>query len=428
MGWTHSPDSSMPSTGVGCSFAGFGCQTRSVDDNQRVELLEVAIVGAGPYGLSVAAHLAARIRPVRVFGGPMRTWRTMMPPGMLLRSHWEETRLSTPGDRGTLQCWADAVGGERIEPVPLQTFLRYSDWFREQFVPDVDESNVELVERAANGTFRLHTAAGDEVDAKHVVVAVGVTPFPRRLPQLAELEASGRVSLAIEHQEFDRFAGQRVLVVGGGQNGLESAALAHAAGAESVELVVRSEVRWFKQREHWEGRGWLHERLFRIAYPIVGFGPPPINRLVLHPDLFSALPIRVRERLNTRLLRPGGSPWVRDQVVGRIPVTVGETVLHANEQGGEVVVTLSDGTERAVDHLIVCVGFRFDLAGLSWLDPALRAGIATDDGWPALDRAFRSQSVSGLSFVGYAAERRFGPLSRFVAGTTFTAVRAAGVL
>jgi hypothetical protein len=352
----------------------------------------------------------------------------MMPPGMLLRSHWKETRLSTPGDRGTLQCWADAVGGERIEPVPLQTFLRYSDWFRHKFVPDVDESNVRLVERASNGTFRLHTSAGDEVDAKHVVSAVGVTPFPRRLSQLTGLEASGRVSLAIEHQEFGRFAGRRVLVVGGGQNGLESAALAHAAGAESVELVVRSEVRWFRQREHWEDRGWLHERLFRIAYPIVGFGPPPINRFVLHPDLFSTLPIGVRERLNTRLMRPGGSPWVRDQVVGHIPVTVGETVLRGDERNGEVVVTLSDGTERAVDHLIVCVGYRFDLESLTWLDPALRAEVATDEGWPALDRAFRSQSVPELSFVGYAAERRFGPLSRFVAGTTFTAARATGVL
>jgi hypothetical protein len=347
---------------------------------------------------------------------------------MLLRSHWKETRLSTPGDRGTLQHWADAVGGARIEPVPLETFLRYADWFREQFVPDVDESNVRHVERARNGTFRLHTVAGDEIDARHVVSAVGVTPFPRRLPQLAELEASGHVSLAIEHQEFGRFAGRRILVVGGGQNGLESAALAHAAGAESVELVVRSEVRWFKQREHWEERGWLHERLFRIAYPIVGFGPPPINRFVLHPDLFSALPVGFRDRLNTRLLRPGGSPWVRDQVVGHIPITVGATVLHAHERGGEVVVALSDGTERVVDHLIVCVGYRFDLEGLDWLDPAVRAQVATDDGWPVLDRAFRSKSVPELTFVGYAAEHRFGPLSRFVAGTTFTAERAAGVL
>jgi NADPH-dependent 2,4-dienoyl-CoA reductase/sulfur reductase-like enzyme len=276
--------------------------------------------------------------------------------------------------------------------------------------------------------FRVTTAAGDELDARRVVAAVGVTPFPRRLPQLAELEAAGRVSLAIEHQEFGRFAGRRVLVVGGGQNGLESAALAHAAGAAAVEVAVRSEVRWFRQREHWEDRGWAHERLFRLAYPIVGFGPPPINRLVLHPDLFSTLPVSVRERLNTRLLRPGGSPWVRDQVEGQIPVTVGVTVTGASERGGEVHVQLSDGTERVVDHLIVCVGYRFDLDALQWIAPETRDLIETDDAWPALDRAFRSRSLPELSFIGYAAEHRFGPLSRFVAGTTFTSQRAASVL
>jgi cation diffusion facilitator CzcD-associated flavoprotein CzcO len=392
-----------------------------------VDILDVAIVGAGPYGLSLAAHLGARRRRVRVFGAPMRTWRTMMPPEMLLRSHWSETRLSAPGDRGTLQCWADDVGGEKIEPVPLQSFLRYADWFREKFVPDVDEADVIRLERGA-GTFRVTTAGGDELDARRVVSAVGVTPFPRRLPQVAEVEAAGRVSLAIEHQQFGRFAGRRVLVVGGGQNGLESAALAHAAGAASVEVAVRSEVRWFRRREHWEDRGWAHERLFRLAYPIVGFGPPPINRLVLHPDLFSTLPVSMRERLNTRLLRPGGSPWVRDQVEGQIPVTVGVTVTGAHEDGGEVHVQLSDGTDRVVDHLIVCVGYRFDLDALQWIAPETRELIETEDGWPALDRTFRTRSLPELSFIGYAAEHRFGPLSRFVAGTTFTSQRAASAL
>ena len=119
---------------------------------------------------------------------------------------------------------------------------------------------------------------------------------------------------------------------------------------------------------------------------------------------------------------------MRDQVEGQIPVTVGVTVADAHEQGGDVVVRLSDGTQREVDHLIVCVGYRFDLDALHFIDPALRDAIATDDGWPALDRAFRCRSVRELSFIGYAAEHRFGPLSRFVAGTTFTSQRAASAL
>ena len=111
--------------------------------------LDVAVVGAGPFGLSVAAHLAHR--RVRAFGEPMQTWRTRMPPDMRLRSDWEETSLSAPGDRGSIDVWARAAGEPREEPIPLPTFLRYADWFRQTFVPELDPSDVAHVDRASGG-------------------------------------------------------------------------------------------------------------------------------------------------------------------------------------------------------------------------------------------------------------------------------------
>jgi flavin-dependent dehydrogenase len=42
--------------------------------------------GAGPYGLSAAAHLIRAGVDVRVFGGPMESWAHHMSTGMLLRS------------------------------------------------------------------------------------------------------------------------------------------------------------------------------------------------------------------------------------------------------------------------------------------------------------------------------------------------------
>ena len=74
------------------------------------ERIDVAVVGAGPFGLSVAAHLGQRLR-VRVFGAPMETWRTRMPPQMLLRSAWEESSISAPDDVGTI----DAKAIEQLE-------------------------------------------------------------------------------------------------------------------------------------------------------------------------------------------------------------------------------------------------------------------------------------------------------------------------
>ena len=50
------------------------------------EELDVAVVGAGPYGLAVAAHLRAVNRDVRVFGETFHFWRTQTPVGMVLPS------------------------------------------------------------------------------------------------------------------------------------------------------------------------------------------------------------------------------------------------------------------------------------------------------------------------------------------------------
>jgi FAD-dependent urate hydroxylase len=383
------------------------------------EQLDVAVVGAGPFGLSVAAHLAHR--RVRVFGQPMQTWRTRMPPDMRLRSDWDETNLSAPGDRGSIDAWARAVGEPREEPIPLPKFLRYSDWFRETLVPENDPSDVVGLERGG-GVYRVTTAAGDEADARDVVIAVGVTPFPHAPPPFDEWVGRG-VSFAIDRQDYEAYRGRQVVVVGGGQGGLEAAALARRAGAE-VEIVIRSQLRWFTDREPYRPRGRLQQRLYRLAYPVVGYGPPPLNRLALHPDVFAALPERARRAVARRILRAGGSPWVRGEIEGKVVVTEGTAVRRLEQADDGLRLTLSDGTQREAAAVVVSAGFRFGLDRLAFLSPALRDSVALRDGWPVLDRYFRS-SDPHLLFVGFAAERRFGPIARFVNGSRFTAYRVA---
>ncbi len=380
------------------------------------ERLDVAVVGAGPYGLSVAAHLAGR--RVRTFGEPMETWRTRMPPYMLLRSDWKETSLSAPGNLGSIDRWARVVGEEREEPIPLQKFLRYAEWFRQTFVPEGDPSDVAALERAPDG-YRLTTAAGDELDVREAVVAVGAVPFAYAPPPLGEA-VGGRVAFATSLQDYEPYRGRRVVVVGGGQGGLESASLAIRAGAD-VELIVRSSLRWFADREPHRPRGRVRQRLYRLAYPVVGYGPPPLNRLALHPDVFAALPAGARRQLSARILRAGGSPWLREEVERSVNVTEGVGVVGI-DQNGVVRLRLSDGSVREADAVILAAGFRFSLDRLTFLSESMRRAIALEDGWPQLDRGFRS-TERGLLFVGFAAEHRFGPIARFIPGTGFTANR-----
>lgn len=380
------------------------------------ERLETAIVGAGPYGLSAAAHL--RDRRIRTFGQPMETWRTRMPPDMLLRSDWKETSLSAPGGAGTIDRWAQEVGEKREEPIPLQKFLRYAEWFRQTFVPEGDPSNVVALD-GGDDCYRLTTAGGDEVEARSIVFAVGAIPFAHAPPPFQDVMGD-RVTVATDLQDYDVYRDRRVVVVGGGQGGLESATLAAEAGAD-VELVIRSQLRWFADREPHRPRGRLRQRLYRIAYPVVGYGPPPLNRLALHPDLFALFPKPARRLFSGRILRAGGSPWLRGKVERTVRVTEGVAV-EGLERNGSVRLHLSDGSEREADAVIVAAGFRFSLDRLGLLSPELRSRIVVEDGWPVLDRWFRS-TEKNILFVGFAAENRFGPIARFIPGTKFTATR-----
>ena len=153
-------------------------------------------------------------------------------------------------------------------------------------------------------------------------------------------------------------------------------------------------------------RGPVRQRLYRLAYPVVGYGPPPLNRLALHPELFAYVPKRLRRRLARRILRAGGSPWLRAQVDGKVQVTEERTVMTLARSDGGLVLGLSDGSAREADAVILSTGFRFSLDRLSFLSPAVRDRIAVRDGWPVLDRSFRS-SDPDLFFVGY---RRGGPV------------------
>jgi lysine/ornithine N-monooxygenase len=334
---------------------------------------------------------------------------------MLLRSAWEETSLSAPHGAGTIDEWAT----ERSEPIPLETLLDYADWFRGRYVADHDLSDVTRVDTVEGG-YLVRTDAGAETVADFVVLAVGVTPFAHAPAPFAQLVGAG-VGFATEQRDFDRFAGRDVVVVGAGQAGLESAGLAARAGA-NVEVLVRSRVHWFADREPHHERSALGRRLYRLAYPAVGYGPPPLNRLVLHPDLFAALPRGLRARLTRRLLRPGGSPWVRNLLDGRVRITESAAAVGVERTNGTLRLTLADGGERVADDVLLATGYRFALDRLDFLSPALRDRIAVERHWPVLDRCFES-TAPGLFLVGYAAEGRFGPLSRFVLGTAFTGPR-----
>jgi cation diffusion facilitator CzcD-associated flavoprotein CzcO len=228
------------------------------------------------------------------------------------------------------------------------------------------------------------------------------------------------VSHTSDNAEPARFQGRKVLIVGAGQSALEYAALLTEAGAH-VQLVVRAaDVRWLRRHPR------LHSvpTLAKILYAPAEIGPPALCRLAEAPDAFHFIPYRSRQSLTERCIRPAGSAWLRDRVVGKVGIITDATLREVSTSPGGVALSLSDGAKLEADHLRLATGYSVDVTRYSFLGPDVLAFLRRSDGFPHLSRRFES-SVPGLYFLGAPAAGTFGPLMRFVAGSGFAANRVA---
>ncbi len=389
----------------------------------------VAIIGAGPYGLSIAAHLEAHGVHYRIFGTPMRSWLEHMPERMFLKSTGFASSLSDPGRRHTLGAFCRQEGREYADgaawPVPIGTFTDYALWFQRTIVANVEQDDVVSLDRSGDD-FQLRLASGGRVAARRVVLAVGHLYFAHVPASLAALPAE-LASHALAHREFSRFCGREVTVIGAGQSALESAALLHESGA-SVRLLVRGRrLAWNPDPVPGSRSGWA-----RVRAPQSGLGDGwPGYAYCNGPRAFYYLPYRTRARVVARALGPAGAWWLKPRVVGRFPVETATSIRTAAPDGSRarLRIATADGRERELlaDHVLAGTGYRVNVDALPFLSEGLAARVRRAGSSPLLSTNFES-SVPGLYFVGLAAAATFGPVLRFVYGANFTARRLAAHL
>ena len=387
-----------------------------------IAALDTAIIGAGPYGLSLAAHLRKSARSLRVFGSPMRFWSHHMPRGMRLKSEGFASNLDGPDGGYTLGAYCAEQHLPYADvgmPVPIETFIAYAHEFRRRFVAEVDEVDVTSLARDAR-SFRLTTAAGETVFARRVVVATGIASFARVPQEVAGLPAE-RLSHTSQHADLSPFAGKRVAVLGAGASAVDVAALLHAQGAE-VELVARRAAIAFHDPPV-EPRPMLE----RMKAPRSGLGIGWRSRLCTDaPLVFHAMPQSLRLRIVDRHLGPAPGWFVRQQVEGLVRMHLGTRLLSARVHGAGVRLICAGADTRPkeidVDHVMAGTGYQVALSRLLFLDEPLRRAIESVADSPILSRHFES-SIPGLFFVGTAAANSFGPMLRFAYGAGFAARR-----
>lgn len=372
---------------------------------------DVAVIGAGPYGLSAGVHLKAKGIAVRVFGEPMEFWAQKMPEGMLLRSPRVASSLSDPDRAFTLEAYEAASKKEPCAPLPLDTFVEYGKWFRHQLGSDLDQRNVLRVDRDQPG-FRLTLQDGEELRPTYVVVAAGIGPFKKK-PEVFRNLSTHQAIHCYEGRAIRKYSGKKVVVIGAGQSALESAALLQEANAQ-VEIIARqADLKWIGQHS------WLHHMgpITSMLYSSHDVGPVGISRLVAYPKVVSYVPLKLRDKIRRRAVRPAGSRWLPDRL-SAVKITTGRSVSQATDLSGEVALKLDDGSERRVDHVVLGTGYTVDISRYDFLPQELTQDIKQFDGYPKLASGFRC-SVPGLHFIGATAARSFGPLLYFVAGTEF---------
>jgi len=375
---------------------------------------DIAIVGAGPYGLSVAAHLRARGLMPYVFGQPMNFWQQQMPRGMLVRSAWEATSISDPGGQLSLDVYEAEQPQAFPRPLPGEELARYGLWFQAKAVPDLDTRLVASVEKRGDH-FWLETDDGEQLCARRVVIATGLRSFAYRPAQFDKLE-SGVAIHSMEITEPGRLAGRSVAVIGAGQSAVESAALLHEAGAE-VELIARAQViRWLTRGERIRR---IDPVLRRILYAPTDVGPAGVSWIVATPRLFRRLPIRTQERFAYRSIRPAATGWLVPRTAA-VRMTLGREVREARPEKGGARLTLDDGSTRHVEHVVLATGYTIDVSNERIIGESARRQVRLHAGYPVLKEGFES-SLPGLHFVGAFSAWSFGPVMRFVAGTKFTA-------
>ncbi|MBI3475602.1 MAG: NAD(P)/FAD-dependent oxidoreductase [Acidobacteria bacterium] len=384
---------------------------------------EIAIIGAGPYGLSIAAHLRQRGMPFRIFGPPMDTWLSHMPRGMFLKSDGFASNLSDPDGAYTLKKFCEEKGIAYADmglPVRLETFCAYGLAFQNRMVPNLENRLVVGLDRTQGG-FSIQLENGETCVAKRVVLAVGITHFENLPSNLAQLPAQF-LSHSARHIEVEPFRGRNIVVMGGGASALDIAGLLYEAGAK-VQLIARKQALNFHSKPGPTPRS----RWRKLRHPDSGIGPGMRLRFFANaPWAFQYLPQSLRLKAVQRVLGPSGGYFTRDMVLGKVPLLLGYTVERAEVQGDGVHLHLRslDGSVKEVltEHVIAATGYRVDLEKLNFVAKELRSQIRAVNGAPVLRSNFES-SVPGLYFAGIAAANTFGPVMRFAFGAGFAARR-----
>jgi cation diffusion facilitator CzcD-associated flavoprotein CzcO len=366
-----------------------------------MQTTELLVIGAGPYGLSIAAHARESGLSVAVVGEGMAFWKHNMPRGMLLRSGLD-WHLDASGVH-TLEAFLEErrIPRTAAEPIPVEVFRDYAEWFRQGKRVDVQGLHVHRVCRV-DGQLEAHCDSGEIIRARSVVAAPGLLPFTNVPSELPAVLPRDRIAHTATLVDFRRLTGKRCLILGGRQSAFEWAALMIEHGVESIDLVFRHDTPRFVISD-WSFTDAMIENTLRVRGWFRRLDPSEqqaidkwfwsVGRLQLEPWLWP----RVNKR-NVRL-------WPNSQVVSWRAIP-----------DGTIEARLDRGDALLADEVLCATGYHVDLSRVTYLTEEVTSGrLRVNGGFPVLDEDFQT-TLPGLYIVGQASTQYFGQFFGFVRG------------
>jgi putative flavoprotein involved in K+ transport len=343
----------------------------------------VAVIGAGPAGLAVAAAL--RRRGVRALviernADVASSWR----------GHYERLHLHTPR-------WLSHLPGLRIPKaegrwVSRDGVIRYLERYRDHHGLDVRTgTEVSHVDRTAQG-WVLRLPQGD-LYSRAVVVATGYNHTPL-LPDWPGREGfTGELLHASRYRNGSPYRGRDVLVVGSGNTGAEIAVDVAEHGAARVRLAVRTPPHILRRE--------LYGVPATVGGVLMRYVPPRIADTIVEPTRHASVP----DLSHKGLPDPGKGVYTRARR-GEIPILdVGlvDAIL-ADRVEPVAAVTAFDGSRVLLaggdviepEVVIAATGYRRGLESLVG-----HLGVLDMKGLPIAHGRRDHGHAPGLHFIGY---------------------------
>ncbi|MCC3372367.1 NAD(P)-binding domain-containing protein [Cohnella sp. REN36] len=356
----------------------------------------VMIVGAGPYGISLAYELWRLKVPFVIAGQPFSLWFDHTLGSMSIRSDYHTSEIYTRDNTFNIKRYiqqkfpdrADELLNHRISTSVFRDYLR--DVLKRLPFP-IERQKVVHVKK--QGALFVHTLEdGRQVISEASIMATGIENHGVIPEGLASLR-SDLVLHSWQVADYENIKNKRLLVVGAGQSAAECAA--HLSKENQVTWVMRKQPVFYSE-------------------PINL--PKPAFKFILYASpYYYFLPPRIKSLLGKKFVETTMTPDMKNvwesNDLRTVYADVNDLKLYEDKDGP----IKSDVLNESYDGVIAATGFRYRLDALRFLDAGLRRAIQVEGGIPIVNFRFET-SVEKLYMVGGITEPRYGPAQRFMIG------------